>query len=153
MQVKCKLLAIDMEGKADGRALRSILPLIEPKKLVLINGDVEATQDLADALQAGIMDSENVFMPSVGDKVKIADVTKSFSVRLDDSLMTALALRKVRHWCREEHARVLLALARVFADRGHNPFSIPCAMSRSTNTRSCPSEASLEHQTSRRSPF
>ena len=96
LQVRCKILVTDMEGKADGRALRSILPLIEPKKLVLINGDVEATQDLASALQSATLASNDIFSPSVGESVKIADVTKSFSVRLDDSLMTALALRKVR---------------------------------------------------------
>ena len=96
LQVRCKVLAIDMEGKADGRALRSILPLIEPKKLVLVNGDFDSTQDLAGALQSAALASKDIFSPSIGESVKIADVTKSFSVRLDDSLMTALALRKVR---------------------------------------------------------
>ena len=97
VQVRCKILAVDMEGKADGRALRSILPLIEPKKLVLINGSPEATQDLASALQTAALAAKDIYAPFVGDCTKIADVTKSFSVRLDDSLMAALALRKVSH--------------------------------------------------------
>lgn len=95
VQLRCKVLVVDMEGKADGRALRSILPLIEPKKLVLVNGSPEATQDLATALQSATLAADNIFAPFVGDCTKIADVTKSFSVRLDDSLMAALALRKV----------------------------------------------------------
>lgn len=95
VQLRCKVFVVDMEGKADGRALRSILPLIEPKKLVLVNGSPEATQELAGALQSATMAQKDIFAPSVGDRTKIADVTKSFSVRLDDSLMAALALRKV----------------------------------------------------------
>lgn len=97
IHVRCKVLVVDMEGKADGRALRSILPLIQPKKLVLVNGDPESTQDLASAVTSATLPEDCVFTPSVGEKTKIADVTKSFSLRLDDSLMTALALRKVSH--------------------------------------------------------
>lgn len=99
LEVRCKMLVIDMEGKADGRALRSILPLVEPKKLVLINGDGENTQDLASALQSASLASKDIFTPYTGETVKIAEVTKSFSVRLDDSLMGALALRKVGFGC------------------------------------------------------
>lgn len=95
IQVRCKVLVVDMEGKADGRALRSILPLIQPKKLVLINGDPESTQDLASAVTSASLPEDSIFTPCVGEKTKIADVTQSFSLRLDDSLMTALALRKV----------------------------------------------------------
>lgn len=95
VEMRCKVLVVDMEGKADGRALRSILPLIEPKKLVLINGDPESTQDLASAVTSAILPEDCVFTPSVSEKTKIADVTQSFSLRLYDSLMTALALRKV----------------------------------------------------------
>lgn len=110
IQVRCKVLVVDMEGKADGRALRSILPLIEPKKLVLINGDPESTQDLAGAVTSATLPEDCVFTPSIGEKAKIADVTKSFSLRLDDSLMTALALRKVS-------SRSLIRYSvRIFAD-------------------------------------
>lgn len=95
VELRCKIIAIDMEGKADGRALRSIVPLMQPKKLVLINADDHATDTLAEALQSASLTSRDILSPHIGQRIKVAEVTKSFSVRLDDSLMAALALRKV----------------------------------------------------------
>jgi cleavage and polyadenylation specificity factor subunit 2 len=34
IQVKCNVLMIDLEGKADGRALKTIIPQINPKTVV-----------------------------------------------------------------------------------------------------------------------
>jgi len=34
VQARCTIFAVDMEGKADGRALRTLLPNLNPKKLV-----------------------------------------------------------------------------------------------------------------------
>lgn len=34
IQLRCSVFAVDMEGKADGRALKTLLPHMNPKKLV-----------------------------------------------------------------------------------------------------------------------
>ena len=140
--IGCKVLVVDMEGKADGRALRSILPLIEPKRLVLVNGNEEATQDLASALQSATIAPKDILTPEVGQVTKISDVTKSFSVRLDDSLMTALALRKVR-----THPAIDCAIACSPTCLSHSP-----ALCRSMNMRLCRLRRSLVHLTNRPSP-
>ena len=88
-------MVVDMEGKADGRALRHIVSLVEPKKVVLVNAEPDATEAMAQALKSLNLDEDDVLKPHIGERARISAITKSFSVKLDDALMSALALRKV----------------------------------------------------------
>ena len=95
LDLRCKIMVVDMEGKADGRALRHIVSLVEPKKVVLVNAEPDATEAMAQALKSLNLDEDDVLKPHIGERARISAITKSFSVKLDDALMSALALRKV----------------------------------------------------------
>lgn len=95
VEVRCKVLAIDLEGKADGRALKTIIPQINPKALVLINGSTTSNADFAGSLTGLPSFTKQIFSPKVGEQGTVGHDTKSFSVRLGDSIMSSLRFSEV----------------------------------------------------------
>jgi len=93
--VKCNALAIDLEGKADGRALKTIIPQINPKTAVLINGSTTSHNDFANSVAGLPSFTKQVFSPKVGETGTFGHDTKSFSVRLGDSIMSSLRFSEV----------------------------------------------------------
>ncbi|EGG03329.1 uncharacterized protein MELLADRAFT_90299 [Melampsora larici-populina 98AG31] len=95
VKVVCKVLLIDLEGKADGRALQTIIPHINPKTVVLINGTSETHQEFISNVSAIPSFTTQIFSPKIGECSVIGHDTKSFSVRLSDDLMSSIKLSKV----------------------------------------------------------
>ncbi|POW01565.1 hypothetical protein PSHT_12478 [Puccinia striiformis] len=93
--VKCNVLTIDLEGKADGRALKTIIPQINPKTVVLINGTTTSHADFAESVAGLPAFTKQVFSPKVGEQGTFGHDTKSFSVRLGDSIMSSLRFSEV----------------------------------------------------------
>lgn len=91
----CGLLVIDMEGQTDGRSLKTILPQINPRKLVIVNGSDEAVRDLAEACKAVAAMTHDIYTPAAGERLTVGEETKSFSVRLGDSVMATLRMSRV----------------------------------------------------------
>lgn len=106
---------MDMEGKADGRALKTLLPHLNPKKIVsgaatvyfgrfmrsilsqvLIGGDKEATADLESTCRANATMTRDIYAPALEETVQVGDDAKSFSIRLEESLLGTIKLRRVR---------------------------------------------------------
>lgn len=61
-----------------------------------MDGSDEAIQDLAAACRAVNAMTKDIFTPSVGETLVVAEATKNFSVRLGDSIMAALKMSRVR---------------------------------------------------------
>lgn len=95
IHVKCKILTIDLEGKADGRALKTIIPQINPKTVVLINGSSSSNLDFADSVAGLPSFTKQIFSPKVGEQGIVGHDTKSFSVRLGDSIISSLRFSEV----------------------------------------------------------
>ncbi|EFP74372.1 uncharacterized protein PGTG_00328 [Puccinia graminis f. sp. tritici CRL 75-36-700-3] len=95
IQVKCSVLTIDLDGKADGRALKTIIPQINPKTVVLINGSTVSNADFAHSVAGLPAFTKQVFSPKVGEQAAVGHDTKSFSVRLGDSIMNSLRFSEV----------------------------------------------------------
>ncbi|KPV72470.1 uncharacterized protein RHOBADRAFT_55930 [Rhodotorula graminis WP1] len=89
------LFVVDMEGLSDGRALKTILPQINPRKLVIVDGPPDSIADLAGACKSVTSMTEDIFTPALGEKIKVGEETKNFSIRLGDSIMAALRLSRV----------------------------------------------------------
>ncbi|BGO93358.1 hypothetical protein NBRC10512_005524 [Rhodotorula toruloides] len=92
------LFVVDMEGLSDGRALKTILPQINARKLVIVDGSSEAIQDLAGACKAVTSMTEDIYTPSLGETIKVGEETKNFSIRLGDSIMATLRLSRVEDY-------------------------------------------------------
>ncbi|GAA5910513.1 hypothetical protein JCM5296_003683 [Sporobolomyces johnsonii] len=92
------LFVIDMEGLSDGRALKTILPQINPRKLVIVDGSEDAVQDLASSCKAVTSMTHDIYTPTVGEKIVVGEETKNFSIRLGDSIMASLRLSRVEDY-------------------------------------------------------
>lgn len=112
VNLMCTLFVVDMEGQADGRALKTILPQINPRKLVrlpldgsllvlsvilqvIVNGNEEAVADLAAACRSVASMTEEIYTPAVGECITVGEETKNFSVRLGDTVMATLKMSRV----------------------------------------------------------
>ncbi|CAH7669574.1 beta-lactamase-like protein [Phakopsora pachyrhizi] len=95
VEIKCKVLRIDLEGKADGRALKTIIPQINPKTIVLVNGSLESNEDFARSVAAISSFTKQIFSPGVGERATVGHDTKSFSVWLGNSIMSSLRFSQV----------------------------------------------------------
>ncbi|KAK9693101.1 hypothetical protein K7432_014071 [Basidiobolus ranarum] len=90
-----KVVYIDLEGLSDGRSIKTILPQVNPRKLILIHGTEEATEDLMNScLQIDEMTKE-IFAPKVGEMVNVSSATNIYQVKLTDSLVSSLNFSKL----------------------------------------------------------
>ncbi|GAA6003530.1 uncharacterized protein JCM10292_000399 [Rhodotorula paludigena] len=95
VHLQAQLFVVDMEGLSDGRALKTILPQINPRKLVIVDGPEDAISDLASACKSVTSMTQDVYTPALGEKIKVGEETKNFSLRLGDSIMATLRLSRV----------------------------------------------------------
>ncbi|GAA5902829.1 cleavage polyadenylation factor subunit CFT2 [Sporobolomyces salmoneus] len=98
LHLQSLLFVVDMEGLSDGRALKTILPQINPRKLVIVDGSDEAIQDLATSCKSITSMTQDIYTPALGEKVVIGEETKNFSIRLGDSIMASLRLSRVEDY-------------------------------------------------------
>lgn len=100
-----RLAFVDFEGLHDKRSLQMLIPLIQPRKLILVSGMEEETLALASdcrrilSAQAGGGEGDNpvdVYTPVVGDTVDASVDTNAWVVKLTDSLVKQLHWQNVK---------------------------------------------------------
>ncbi|ORX89542.1 hypothetical protein K493DRAFT_233166 [Basidiobolus meristosporus CBS 931.73] len=95
LHMTCKVVYIDLEGLSDGRSIKTILPQVNPRKLIIIHGTEEATKDLMNScLQVDEMTKE-IFAPRVGEMINVSSATNIYQVKLTDSLVSSLNFSKL----------------------------------------------------------
>ena len=100
----CKIAYVDFAGLHDQRSLSMLIPLIRPKKLVLIGGNLSETTTLAEdcrhKLQGEQADDKGaapyVFTPSVGQTVDVSVDTNAWTVKLSEALVRRFHWQNVR---------------------------------------------------------
>lgn len=107
VEMRIRVAFIDFAGLHDSRSLRMLLPLIKPRKLILVAGRESETRSLANDCRQllsgrGIMgrgDSTtgtDVYMPQVGIKVNASVDTNAWTVKLSENLVRGLKWQTVR---------------------------------------------------------
>jgi cleavage and polyadenylation specificity factor subunit 2 len=103
LQLKCRITFVDFSGLHDRRTIQMMMPLIKPRKLILIAGDEAETNDLAEdcrkILNAGSGDAASivhVFTPTLGMVINASVDTNSWSVKLSRGMVRKLQWQKVR---------------------------------------------------------
>ena len=100
-----KIAFVDFSGLHDKRSLQMLLPLIQPRKLILVGGREDETLSLASdcrkllGAQAGVSGGEatvDVLTPIVGLAVDASVDTNAWVVRLSESLVKRLHWQTVR---------------------------------------------------------
>lgn len=93
--LRCHVAYIDMQGLHDGRALKTLIPQLQPRRLIMVNGDTRTREDLLASMAAVRSISEDVHAPTVGTTVRVGEITNAYSVRLGDALMKSLRWSRV----------------------------------------------------------
>ncbi|XP_015781922.1 cleavage and polyadenylation specificity factor subunit 2 [Tetranychus urticae] len=93
--VNANIQFIDFEGRSDKDSLKKIISLIKPRRLVLIHGSSEATQELASYCSSSLP-TNKIFTPRVGEIVDATTESHIYQVKLKDSLVSTLNFVKAK---------------------------------------------------------
>lgn len=95
-----RIAYVDFSGLHDKRSLNMLIPLIQPRKLILVGGNRDETMALAADCRASLgSDGErevNVFTPEIGDFVDASVDTNAWVVKLADTLVKRLKWQNVK---------------------------------------------------------
>ncbi|KAI5467984.1 putative cleavage and polyadenylylation specificity factor [Mariannaea sp. PMI_226] len=95
-----RIAFVDFSGLHDRRSLNMLIPLIQPRKLILVGGSREETLDLAEdcrkALGADGDRAVDVYTPEVGVAVDASVDTNAWVVKLADPLVKKIRWQNVR---------------------------------------------------------
>lgn len=113
IQLACRLLFIDMEGLNDGRAVKSIVPQVNPRKMVsissslccffqylillkiIVHAPLHASEALIESCKNIRSMTKDIFAPDVRESIKIGQQTNSFSINISDELLASLKISRV----------------------------------------------------------
>ncbi|KAG5651375.1 hypothetical protein H0H81_008874 [Sphagnurus paluster] len=94
VQLACRLLFVDMEGLNDGRAVKTIVPQINPRKMIIVHASSGATDALIESCANIRAMTKDIFSPVVGESVQIGQQTNSFSISISDELLASLKMSR-----------------------------------------------------------
>jgi cleavage and polyadenylation specificity factor subunit 2 len=103
LELNCQISFVDFSGLHDRRTIQMLVPLIRPRKLILVAGEEEETNELAEecrkVLNAGAADSSagiDVFTPIIGMMIDASVDTNAWTVKLSRSMVRKLQWQNVR---------------------------------------------------------
>ncbi len=105
VQANLRIAFVDFAGIHDQRSLSNLIPLIQPKKLILVSGNTSETTHLANdckqKLKSEMMDdtgktTDFVFTPSIGQMIDASVDTNAWTVKLSEALVRRLHWQNVR---------------------------------------------------------
>ena len=98
LDVRCKIMYIDYEGRSDGESIKKILSNIKPKNLVIIHGNEKSTKEMNDYCQKHQIVQDRIFMPKIGEIVNATLETQIYNVKLKDELVSSLKFQKIKDY-------------------------------------------------------
>ncbi|KAI8987524.1 beta-lactamase-like protein [Mycotypha africana] len=104
VKIQCLIRYVDLEGLSDGRSMKTILPQIAPRKLIIVHGSQSSTEELATACQSLSQFTKEIFTPSVSEVLNVSAATNIYRVKLTDSMVSSLKFSKLDDY---ELARVV----------------------------------------------
>ncbi|KAI0015775.1 beta-lactamase-like protein [Xylariomycetidae sp. FL0641] len=97
MTIKSQIEFIDFSGIHDKRSLHMLIPLIQPRKLILIGGSQDETLTLAtDCKKLLAEGSMDIYTPSMGSMIDASVDTNAWVVKLAPALVKQLRWQNVR---------------------------------------------------------
>ncbi|KAJ7240326.1 beta-lactamase-like protein [Mycena haematopus] len=92
VQMACRLLFIDMEGLNDGRAVKTIVPQVNPRKMIIVHAPTEAAEVLIESCANIRAMTKDIFAPARGESIQIGQQTNSFSISISEELIASLKM-------------------------------------------------------------
>ncbi|EOD50610.1 putative cleavage and polyadenylation specificity factor subunit 2 protein [Neofusicoccum parvum UCRNP2] len=104
IRLECRIAFVDFSGLHDKRSLQLLIPMIRPRKLILIAGEQEETLALAadcrkliEAAAADTTESAvDVFTPTIGLTVDASVDTNAWTVKLSQGIVRRLRWQNVK---------------------------------------------------------
>lgn len=102
LQLNCRIAFVDFSGLHDRRTIQMLMPLIKPRKLILVAGEEGETNDLAEDCRkvlgtgSGDAAAADVFTPTVGMAIDASVDTNAWTVKLSRDMVRKLQWQKVR---------------------------------------------------------
>nr|CAG8477082.1 14074_t:CDS:2 [Entrophospora candida] len=69
---KCQIQFIYLEGTNDRKSLKTIVPQVQPRKLIVVHASQEATKDFAQSCLALESMAKNIYIPNVGETLNVS---------------------------------------------------------------------------------
>ncbi|KDO26595.1 hypothetical protein SPRG_07999 [Saprolegnia parasitica CBS 223.65] len=95
VEVHAAVSFVDFDGLADGRAIKNCLDKVKPRKLILVHGTPETSDELKTYVDSSIDACEAVFCPQPNECVDIESDTTVCKVSLKEALYTSAHFQKV----------------------------------------------------------
>ena len=92
LQIQCGLAYVDMDGLNDARALKTLLPQLHPRRLIMVNADSTTREDMRLSLHSVKAMTKDIWAPCLGFSVSIGESTVALTVNLGDTLVSGLRL-------------------------------------------------------------
>lgn len=116
----CQIAFIEMTGLNDGRALKTLIPQLHPRRLVMVNGDADTRADMLSVLSAIKSLTKEMYAPQWMEAVQIGEVTNSYTVSLGEGLLAGLELSRFEEF-EVAHVRALVKAGGADAGAGSVP--------------------------------
>lgn len=94
IELKCRVIFIDMEGLNDGRSVKTIIPQVNPRKMIIVHSHREATDALKDSCLSIKTMTRDIYAPDVGESIQIGQHTNVFTVALSDELIASVKMSR-----------------------------------------------------------
>ncbi|KAF5333487.1 hypothetical protein D9611_002645 [Ephemerocybe angulata] len=94
VQLACRLLFIDMEGLNDGRAVKTIVPQVNPRKMIIVHASELSTQALIESSASIKTMTKDIFAPTAGETIQIGQQVNSFSISISDEMLKSLRMSR-----------------------------------------------------------
>lgn len=98
LDVRCKLVYIDYEGRSDGESIKKILSNVKPKNLVIIHGNEKSTREMKEYCQKHQIVQDRIFTPKIGEIVNATLETQIYNIKLKDELVSSLKFQKIKDY-------------------------------------------------------
>jgi len=90
----CQIRFVDMEGRSDGKSLRTIISHVAPRRLVLVHGKPDAQDELAKWCCENMKLLKSVECPALGVTVDATSEMRVYRAVLHDSLVDSAAFQR-----------------------------------------------------------
>ncbi len=95
LDVACKLLYIDMEGRSDKQSLKIMIERMSPRRIALVHGSHDAASELKAALTSKETPKDDIHLPARGEGVEMRSDTKTFKIKMADTLLAMLRMKAI----------------------------------------------------------
>lgn len=94
VQLACRLLFVDLEGLNDGRAVKTIVPQIHPRKMIIVHAPPEAANALIQSCGDIRAMTRDIYAPVQDETIQIGQQTNTFAISLSDEVLTSIKMSR-----------------------------------------------------------